>query len=69
MSTFLGPMGILITIAFFLVWLGEDKFNKMFNRFRCAHKYKYYDRQGKEDNRDSHEARCIKCGHKIIIEE
>jgi len=69
MGAFFAGMGIFITILVFMIWIGEERFNALLNRLRCAHKYKYYDRQGNEDNRYSHVAKCVKCGHKIIIEE
>jgi len=78
-------IGLIISLLIFMIIIGESKFNTLFSSLRgrcsncinsacpdsmkCAHQYKYYNRQGNEDNKDSHVAKCVKCGKKIIIEE
>ena len=68
-GTFFAGMGIIVAIIIIMILVGEERFNALLNTLKCAHQYKYYNRQGNEDNKDSHVAKCVKCGKKIIIEE
>jgi hypothetical protein len=85
MGAFIAGMGVIIAILIFMVVVGEKRFNAIYRRLKgecskcinsacpdaikCAHQYKYYDRDGNEDNKDSHVAKCVKCGKEIVIEE
>lgn len=69
MGTFLAGMGILVTVVLFMIFCGEDRFNAMARRFRCAHQYKCLDSEGKVDNDNPCIAKCSLCGKTKNIKE
>lgn len=69
MGAFIIPAVVIIAILVFMIWRGEERFNALFDWFKCAHEWKYLDEQGEIDNDNPCVAKCDKCGKKRNIKE
>lgn len=60
---------ILLPIILMVIVYNKGCCVKCIDSIKCAHEYKYYNDEGKEDNENPTIAKCVKCGQVINIKE